>query len=80
MVKNDMDRIIDIFGRQNGKEMSSYDRFIRKNIFTSYSRLMLLHRMTLVSFRLFRKNLGNLGEFFAQISLPPARKKLPVRL
>ena len=43
---------------------------------------MLVHGMTLVSFRLFRKNLGNLGEFFGQMAgftaLPV--KKLPVRL
>ena len=39
-------------------------------------RPMLLHRMTLVSFRMFRKNLGNLGELFVQISLPPAGKKI----
>ena len=64
MVNNDMDRIIDIFGRQNCKEMSSYymiDSYVR--IFLLHiCRPMLLHRMTLVSFRMFRKNLGNLGE------------------
>ena len=31
----------------------------------------LLHRMALVSFLLFRKNLGNLREFFGQIFYPP---------
>ena len=30
-------------------------------------RPMLLHRMALVSFRLFCKNLGNLHEFFGQM-------------
>ena len=39
---------------------------------------MLLHRMTLISFRLFRKNLGNLPEFFWANSLPPPGEKLPV--
>ena len=32
---------------------------------------MLLHRMALVSFRLFCKNLGNLQEFFVQMVHPP---------
>ena len=36
---------------------------------------MLVHRMTLVSLRLFHKNLGNLREFFERVvhslSLPP---------
>ena len=32
---------------------------------------MLLHRMALVSSRLFRKNLGNFQEFFGQIGTPP---------
>ena len=32
---------------------------------------ILLHRIALVSFRLFRKNLGNLGEFFGQMVYPP---------
>ena len=46
VVSNDMDRIIDICGRRNGRGsyffrvlkcfLSSYDRFICKNIFTSY--------------------------------------------
>ena len=44
-------------------------------------RPMLVHRMTLVSFRLFRKNnLGNLREFFGQMVHRPPGKKLPVRL
>ena len=34
-------------------------------------RPMLLHRMALVSFRLFCKNLGNLQEFFGQIVYRP---------
>ena len=34
-------------------------------------RPMLLHRMALVSFRLFCKNLGNVHEFFGQMGLPP---------
>ena len=38
----------------------------------------LLHRMALVSFLLFRKNLGNLGEFFGQIVYrPPLAKNCP---
>ena len=38
----------------------------------------LLHRMALVSFLLFRKNLGNLGEFFGQkvYRPPPPRQKI----
>ena len=37
---------------------------------------MLLHRMALVSFRLLRKNLGNLREFFGQMVYnPPPEKK-----
>ena len=36
---------------------------------------MSVHRMTLVSFRLFRKNLGNLQEFFGQmVRRPPWQK------
>ena len=51
------------------------------NVF-SYVRPMLLHRMALFSFRLFRKNLGKLREFFWANGLPPppSGKKLPVRL
>ena len=38
---------------------------------------ILLHRMALVSLRLFRKNLGNLQEFFEQmVNPPPPRKKI----
>ena len=36
--------------------------------------------MALISFLLFRKNLGNLGDFFGQMVYPPAGKKFPVRL
>ena len=43
-------------------------------------RPMLLHRMALVSVRLFCKNLGNLQEFFGQMVYRPPGKKLPVRL
>ena len=43
-------------------------------------RPMLVHRMTLVSFQLFRKNLGNLQEFFGQMVHRPPGKKLPVCL
>ena len=35
----------------------------------------LSHRMALVSFLLFRKNLGNLREFFGQIVYRPPRAK-----
>ena len=41
---------------------------------------MLLHRMTLISFLLFRKKLGNLREFLEQIVYRPPGEKLPVRL
>ena len=36
----------------------------------------LLHRMDLVSFRIFRKNLGNLREFFGQMVYRPPRQKI----
>ena len=41
-------------------------------------RPMLLHRMGLVSFRLFCKNLGNLQGFFGQMVYrpPPPRPKI----
>ena len=38
-------------------------------------RPMLLHRMALVSVRLFCKNLGNLQEFFGQMVYRPPRQK-----
>ena len=41
---------------------------------------MLVHGMTLLSFRLFRKHLGNLREFFGQMVHRTLAKKLPVRL
>ena len=37
---------------------------------------MLLHRMALVSFRLFCKNLGNLQEFFGQMVYRPPWPKI----
>ena len=37
---------------------------------------MLLHRMALVSFRLFCKNLGNLQEFFGQMVYRPPWQKI----
>ena len=41
-------------------------------------RPMLLHRMALVSFRLFCKNLGNLHEFFGQmVYRPPLAENCP---
>ena len=36
----------------------------------------LLHRMDLVSFRIFRKNLGNLREFFGQMVYRPPSQKI----
>ena len=36
--------------------------------------------MALISFRLFRKNLGNLRDFFGQMVYRPPGKKFPVRL
>ena len=36
----------------------------------------LLHRIALVSFLLFRKNLDNLGEFFGQMVYRPPRQKI----
>ena len=63
--------------------MSLYDRFICKNIVISYIGPMLVHGTTLVSFGLFRKNLGNLREFFGQmVHRPPWQKiaRTPMRL
>ena len=37
---------------------------------------MLVHGMTLLSFRLFRTNLGNLREFFGQMVHRPPGKKI----
>ena len=39
-------------------------------------RPMLLHRMALVSVRLFSKNLGNLQEFFGQMVYCPPWQKI----
>ena len=39
-------------------------------------RPMLLHRMALVSFRLFCKNLGNLQEYFGQMVYRPPWPKI----
>ena len=39
-------------------------------------RPMLLHRIALVSFRLFCKNLGNLQEFFGQMVYRPPWPKI----
>ena len=36
----------------------------------------MLHRMALVSFRLFCKNLGNLQEFFGQMDYRPPWQKI----
>ena len=51
-----------------------------KNIASSHLhmpvRSTLLHRMALVSFLLFRKNLGNLGEIFGQIVYRPPWQKI----
>ena len=43
----------------------------------SACRPMLLHRMTLISFRLFRKTLDNLPEFFGQTVYSPLAKNCP---
>ena len=43
-------------------------------------RPMLLHRMALVSVRLFCKNLGDLQEFVWHMVYRPHGKKLPERL
>ena len=40
-------------------------------------RPLLLHLMALVSFLLFRKNLGNLREFFGQMVYRPLAKNCP---
>ena len=37
---------------------------------------MSVHRMTLVSFRMFRENLGNLQEFFGQMVRHPHWQKI----
>ena len=44
-------------------------------IFSLHRRPMLLHLMTLVSFQLCRKNLGNLREFFGQTVYRPCLAK-----
>ena len=41
---------------------------------------MLLYRMTLVPFGLFRENLGNMREFLGKLFTAPPGQKLPVRL
>ena len=41
---------------------------------------MLVHHITLVSFRLCRKNVGNLGEFLGKWLTAPHGKKLSARL
>ena len=66
-----MDCIIDISGRQNGRDryfflvlryfLSSYGEFLCKNIFTS----LLEHRMIPVPFRLFRKIWATCKNFWA---------------
>ena len=56
------------------------DSSVRILLFHMYSRPMLLHGMTLVSFRLFRKNLDNLREVFGQMVHPlpsPLAKNCP---
>ena len=66
VVNNVMDRIIDISSAIGMAETAIsvfcelYDRFTYKIIFTSYvnCRPMLVHLMTLVCFRLFRKKLN----------------------
>ncbi len=49
-------------------------------IFHFICKPMLVHRMTPISSLLFRRNLGNLREFFGQMSHRPPGKRLPVRL
>ena len=68
VVNNVMDRIIDISSAIGMAETAIsfnvfcelHDRFTHKIIFTSYvnCRAMLVHLMTLVCFRLFRKKLN----------------------
>ena len=43
---------------------------------------MLLHHMTIVSFRLLRKNVDNLREFLSKwfTAPPPLGKRFPIRL
>ena len=51
------------------------DSYVRIFIYHFICRPMLVHGMTLVSFGLFRKNLGNLREFFGQmVHRPPWQK------
>ena len=51
--------------------MTSYDRFISKNIFPSY--------VGLVSFRLLRKNMGNLREFLGKWFTAPLPRQIVAR-
>ena len=72
--------------KSNGKDSNFFLRVLWAHMseyFHFMCRPLLLHRMTLVSFRLFRKHWGNLREFFWANSLPPPPprgKKLPVCL
>ena len=51
------------------------DSYVRILSFDFICRPMLVHGMTLVSFGLFRKNLGNLRESFGQmVHRPPWQK------
>ena len=60
--------------KSNGKDSNFFLRVLWAHMseyFHFMCRPLLLHRMTLVSFRLFRKHWGNLREFFWANSLPP---------
>ena len=66
VVEKDMDRIIDIFGRRNGRGSYFFQR-------------VLYVRLCCVSYdHCFVKNLGNLREFFGQMvhRPPPPQKKI----
>ena len=71
--------------KSNGKDSNFFLRVLWAHMseyFHFMCRPLLLHRMTLVSFRLFRKYWGNLREFFWANSLPhpppPGQKIAPI--
>jgi len=81
VVNNDIAHTIHLFGHRNGRDiilfllacfMSSYNRFICKNIFTS----LYVHHMILVSFLVFCKNLDNLLKFLGLWLTPHPRQKI----
>ena len=84
--KNDMERIIDIFGHREWQRQLFLSACFMSYMIDSYGYFhlicspMLLHRMNLVCFGLFRKHLGNSEEFFGQMVHRSPQQKLSVHL